>query len=132
MTLQEYFEEVIESRINSYRWDMLNNTLFISLILLENGVTSEYQLEFRNVSCLYFANDTSKNRTIVVSPDEGDYLELTSIHLLTDETDINLYSETDKWLCQFNGKGNIVLEIWNKLLVIECSQVLVDGKIYNL
>lgn len=132
MILQENFDKLIESIIESYNWDILNNKLSMSLIQLENGLTSKHQLEFRNVSCLYFSNNTSQKRTIIVPTEDDDYLELTSIHLLAEKTSISLNSDEDTWIHQFDGGGNVVLELWNKLLVIECSQVIIDNQIYHL
>lgn len=132
MDLQEHFDKIIESRIKDYHWDILGNILCMTLILLEDGQISNHQIEFKEVSCLYFVNNNFKRRKDIVPVEDGDYLELTNVNLLTHKTSLSLESEEDLWLSQFSGEGNVVLEIWNKLLILECSQIEIDNQIYDV
>ncbi|MDM5186832.1 hypothetical protein QUF99_05525 [Bacillus sp. DX4.1] len=38
-------------------------------------------------------------------------------------TEVNLNNIKEKWIEQYSGEGNIVIEIWSKLLVLEAEKI---------
>lgn len=132
MTIQENLEQLIETKIVSYSMDILKNSFSLSLELLENGTITHYEVEFIDICTFYFINNTTDERKDILSYEENDYLELTSIDLTDKSVHISLRSETDAWLKQYNGCGNFTLEIWSKLIVLEAKKIKINDNVYKV
>ena len=71
---------------------------------------------------VYFVNNVGDTRFNIFEPDEDDYLEFTSISILED-VKFDIESERDEWLKQYQGKANVCIEIWSKVLLIEADSI---------
>lgn len=132
MFIQQRMNELFESKIVSYSMDILENKLSLELELLENEVTTNYSVDFINVSTFYFINNTTEERKEIYPLEEDDYLELTSINLSNNTINISLDCKEESWLKQYNGCGKVMLEIWSKLVVLEAEKLKINNDIYVL
>ncbi|MDT2659143.1 hypothetical protein P7E02_04650 [Enterococcus hulanensis] len=132
MSIQQRMNELFESKIVSYSMDILENKLSLELELLENEVTTNYSVDFINVSTFYFINNTTEERKEIYPLEEDDYLELTSINLSNNTINISLDCKEESWLKQYNGCGKVMLEIWSKLVVLEAEKLKINNDIYVL
>ena len=132
MFIQQRMNELFESKIVSYSMDILENKLSLELELLENEVTTNYSVDFINVSTFYFINNTTEERKEIYPLEEDDYLELTSINLSNNTINISLDCKEESWLKQYNGCGKVMLEIWSKLVVLEAENLKINNDIYVL
>lgn len=132
MSIQQKMNELFESKIVSYSMDILENKLSLELELLENGITTNYSVEFLNISTLYFINNTTNERKEIYPIEKNDYLELTSINLSADIINIMLDCKEESWLKQYAGYGKVVLEIWSKLVVLEAEKLKINNDLYIL
>jgi hypothetical protein len=131
MKLQEILEYLDEAKILNYDFDMLRNKLHFSLEIIEKKLSIRREVEISGVSTFLFLNEDSKDRKRISEYEEGDYLEFTDINLLQNRVDI-VFKTDKKWLQRFSGEGNIAIDIWNKLLVLEAKSIILDGNEYLL
>lgn len=131
--IQKVLDELSESIIKSYRFDILNNTIYLSLLVIENSKEKTYDITIFNVSMHYFVNNTWDKRKNISRINNDEYLECTSISLLSEEIQVLLKCcGEDKWLCQYNASGNLVLEIWNRILIVEAQSIKINEKEFKL
>lgn len=71
---------------------------------------------------IYFVNNAGDTRFNIFKPDEDDYLEFTSISILED-VKFDIESERNEWIKQYQGKANVCIEIWSKILLIEADSI---------
>lgn len=76
---------------------------------------------------VYFVNNVGDTRFNIFEPDEDDYLEFTSISILED-VKFDIESERDEWLKQYQGKANVCIEIWSKVLLIEADSIELNNE----
>ena len=84
-------------------------------------------MKFKKVSMVYFVNNVGDTRFNIFEPDEDDYLEFTSISILED-VKFDIESERDEWLKQYQGKANVCIEIWSKVLLIEADSIELNNE----
>ncbi|WP_423230465.1 YxiG family protein [Clostridium amylolyticum] len=69
-------------------------------------------MKFKGVSSYHFYEDSEEQRINTIEPDDGDYLELTSIQFFKNGVgDITTKSKAEKWAEQYYSNANFVLEI---------------------
>lgn len=115
------------SKILNYDYDMLLNNITFLLETLDDGQIHRYELKFKKVSMVYFVNNVGDTRFNIFEPDEDDYLEFTSISILED-VKFDIESERDEWLKQYQGKANVCIEIWSKVLLIEADSIELNNE----
>ena len=115
------------SKILNYDYDMLLNNITFLLETLDNGQIHRNELKFKKVSMVYFVNNVGDTRFNIFEPDEDDYLEFTSISILED-VKFDIESERDEWLKQYQGKANVCIEIWSKVLLIEADSIELNNE----
>lgn len=119
------------SKILNYDFDMLSNNITFLLETLDDGEIHRYELELKKVSMLYFVNNAGDTRFDIFEPDEDDYLEFTSISIL-ENVALNIESEKHEWMKQYNGKANVCIEIWSKVVLIEVNSIVLNNESYLL
>jgi len=129
--LQEQLNFLWASKVLDYDFDMLSNKISFRLQTIDNKEENEYILVFNKVSIWYFINNISLSRKDIFEVEKGEYLEFTSIGFLKNAK-IRLESFEKDWIKEYNGNGNICIEIWSKLLIIEASSVTLNEVEYPL
>ncbi|MFC4652617.1 hypothetical protein ACFO26_06810 [Lactococcus nasutitermitis] len=132
VNIQGKLNEIFESEIVSYTFDILGNKLEMDLSLLDGGEKQNFHLEILGISAYYYVNNNGEIRKVFSEKEEDDYLELTSITLLQEFVDINIVSKNSKWLEQYSSKGNLVIELWDKLLILEMTTIILDDYKFEL
>ena len=66
--IQNKLNEIFETKITFYKFDLLNNKITMNLEKIENGIRSNHKLELEKISTAYFINNTSNTNT-VLGPD---------------------------------------------------------------
>lgn len=113
--------------IEKFEVDMLKNTIFLNIKILDNNVETHFDLTFNDVSAHYFVKNNGLNRFEHFGTDEGDYLEITSIEYLEPKSvEININSSSNKWAEEYYSSANFVLEIWSSMLFIEARSVTLN------
>lgn len=115
------------SKIMNYDFNMLSNNITFLLETLDDGQIHRYELKFKKVSIVYFVNNVGDTRFNIFEPDKDDYLELTSISILED-VKFDIESERHEWIKLYQGKANVCIEIWGKVLLIEADSIELNNE----
>jgi len=129
--LRNEFNEISESKITKLDFDILTNSIRMSLELPDDCDERNCQLVFKNVSSHYFVNNTNEKRKEFVEFENGDYLEMTSIDIIDGSLAIEPKAH-EKWIEQYEASANIAIEIWSRILLIEASKVIIADKEFDL
>lgn len=131
--IQNKLNELWAGVIEFYKFDILNHVITFNVTVIENGKEEKYSIKFKGVSSYHFYEDSEEERINPLDPDDGDYLELTSIQFYENGVgDITTKSETEKWAEQYYSNSNFVLEIWNSMLFIEASNIILNDIEYKV
>lgn len=131
--IQNKLNELWAGVIDFYEFDILNHAITFNVTVIENGKEEKYSIKFKGVSSYHFYEDSEEQRINPLEPDDGDYLELTSIQFYENGLgDITTKSETEKWAEQYYSNSNFVLEIWNSMLFIEASNIILNDIEYKV
>jgi hypothetical protein len=131
--LMNEIDRIIEARIETYRFDIMKHRLELSLLLYSKEGWIKCDVCFVDVTTALFINNMYYGRKNVDTYEEGDCLELTDIHILRGKNYINIDSEIEGyWTKNFPSEGNIALEIWSHLLVLETTGIVIDGRHFDL
>lgn len=130
--LQNKLNELWAGIIELLEFDILKNTISFIIKVIEYGEEKKYNVIFNGVSSYYFVHDSGEKRYNLFDPEEGEYLELTSIYYYENVLDIKIESLTEKWAKQYSSNANFVLEIWSSMLFIEAKNVIINKKIFEV
>jgi len=132
--LSNTLNDLCASIIESYEFDILENTISFDLKTIDNGCENKYKMIFSGVSTWYFVKDTSEKRLNTMTVvDEDDHLELTSIDFYEEGiVQINPLSTEENWVNHYYSNANFALEIWNALLLVEAKTIVINGYKYNV
>lgn len=132
--IQNKLNELWAGIIDFYKFDIFNHTITLDVTVIENGEEKKYNVKFKGVSAYHFYENSGEERINLLELDEGDYLELTSIQFYESGVgDIRIKSETEKWAEQYYSNSNFILEIWESILFIEASSIIInDVDEYNV
>lgn len=130
--IQNKLNEIFETKITFYKFDLLNNKITMNLEKIENGIRSNHKLELEKISTAYFINNTSNKRKNIFEPEEDDYLELTSLNILEKSVLFRIESDIEQWLNKYCGMGNLILEIWSNIIILEVQIIRLDEKEFVL
>lgn len=118
--------------IENLKIDLLNSSIALKIRVIENGVLSNFEVIFYEISAHYFIKDSGENRLENIQVEEGDYLELTSIdYFETGIGDITIRSMTNNWVNQYFSSANFALEIWSSMLFIEAKKIAINGVVFD-
>ena len=116
--IQNKLNEIFETKITFYKFDLLNNKITMNLEKIENGIRSNHKLELEKISTAYFINNTSNKRKNIFEPEEDDNLELTSLNIL--EKSVLFRIESVRFMSIFTGenplKNSSISFIFNAIL----------------
>lgn len=129
--IREELYKIWEYKINNLDFNMLTNSIKISIEDIDKRNQDKLDIIFEGVSSYYFINDTKKDRKNFSEYEDGNYLEITSIDVIEGDTKIKPNAD-ERWLEQYESSANIEIEIWSRLLLIEASKVIIRGKEYSL
>ena len=75
-------DKICESRITKLDFDILSNSIILTLEFADNLDNRIKMLKFENVSSYYFANNIKEKRKDFIHFEKGDYLEITTIDII--------------------------------------------------
>lgn len=119
------------SRIKAYSVDFLNNTMSFELESVDFGNVQNHSLEICQIRAFSFFNDTKDLIERIWEPEPNDYLELTSISLITKTKQV-IKSTDEKWVEQYGSYFNMCLELWSSIILINTPLVKIDGVSYSI
>ena len=121
------------STIDKQEWDILRHEWKFDLSILDNGVTEKHTLIIKGVkACTYFYNSMDHMDNLI-EPEEGYYLELTTIEDVDYKDCISLHNEKEKvWLSYYGSSFNLCLEIWSSVILINAIEIEIDGESFKL
>lgn len=114
--------------------DLLNDSIKFTLQVIDNGVIKDYKLVLIEVSSFYYVKDDEKRRFAFYDREKVDYLELTTIYYEDpnlSEVKLSLQNEKE-WSSKYSTGVNIIIEIWDSILLVEAKQFSLNGKVINL
>lgn len=115
--------------INYYHLDFLHNEFILEVT---NDVFGLQKAIFKDISTFYFVHDQSDSRKRIIPPAHYKALETSDIGLLCNDVNIKLISDSIDWVNEYSGGGNIFIEIWEQLLILEAGRVSINGIEYIL
>lgn len=129
---QKKVNELNELEILKYKYDIFKKEISIDLRDISDNKMINHSLVFHEVSSCYFVSAWEESRFMMRYPDEEDYLELTSIEILSGSLNISVHNENEGLVKQLKNCGNISLEIWSRILIIEAKRVSIDNIEFEL
>ena len=131
--LTERLNDLWESIVKDIDINISNNSISLTLEVIENGNSSNHKIIFKKVSSHFYLNNIGENRLNTNQLDEDEYLELTSINYVRNGVgEIKVSSASEPWANQCYASANFVLEIWSKLLFVEARIIVVDESEYSV
>jgi len=124
-------DKICESRISKLDFDILSNSIILTLEFADNLDNKIKMLKFENVSSYYFANNIKEKRKDFIQFEKGDYLEITTIDIIDGYITIKP-SALEKWIEQYEISANVAIEIWSRILLIEASKIFIGDKEFDL
>lgn len=134
-TIDTVLNQLWGSKIESFNINMLEHVIYLKIIVNENSNSISYDVVIENVTGYCWVNDFYNfNNEILV---KWDTIDLTSIENKNGmEVKIKIKSD----LSVFNQKNiiskcfrpNLLLEIWNSVLLIQAEKVKVNDQDYYL
>lgn len=113
-------------------FNLLKHSISLEIEVIENASVLKYEVIFEGVSAYFFSNNEGDERLQIEPYDEGDYLELTSIHYIKEGIgNIIIESQREKWTKNWYASANFVLEIWSSYLFIEAKSLSVNGRTFK-
>lgn len=131
-TQEEIYESVYESTIVKYDFDLYKKQICFNLMRCDNDEQhAEHNVVFRNVSAFNYINNSGELSELIIeewNPND-DILEFTSISFL-DKSTSSFQDDGSEWLSQYKPCYNIAIEIGNSILLINSTNIIIDGQDY--
>ncbi|MDP4098471.1 hypothetical protein OIN60_17190 [Paenibacillus sp. P96] len=125
--IQEYLNGLWSGVVENHVIDLFNHCILLDIKVINQGVTIQHQLKFKNVKSFYYLNDQYP-----FEPEVGDYLELTSVTFQKGNTkEIKVTSDSSEYP-HLTTNTNFALEIWGREVFIEASSIEIDGKLFDV
>lgn len=114
---------------NSFNW--FHNEISLTIEVNYGEKKGIHELTFIGVSAYHFSNESGERRKELYEYDEseGDRMELTSVNYV-EEIEFITKNAQYPWLSRYSTEANVYLEIWGKVLFIECTGMKIDDQIY--
>ncbi|HDR7364580.1 hypothetical protein COE79_09330 [Bacillus toyonensis] len=132
--MQSILDDLWGATILETHIDLLNDNIKFTLQVIDNGVIKDYKLVLIEVSSFYYVKDDEKRRFAFYDREKVDYLELTTIYYEDpnlSEVKLSLQNEKE-WSSKYSTGVNIIIEIWDSILLVEAKQFSLNGKVINL
>jgi len=125
--LQQQLNQLWAGKINKLDFNLLASELKISITVLDNQTTTNYDITFKEVSAYYFVNNDGESRKNFYEVEQGDYLELTSIDYFPEGVgEITLTSAKNDWARNYYSGANFALEFWSSILFLESNVIEIN------
>jgi hypothetical protein len=108
--------------IDSLEFDYFNHLLTLKIRIIDNEIESHHTLQIKNICGFLWINDSGIFKYQLEGPP---YKELTSIHY--NETIKEIVKIDADWCSQYRLTPNFALEIWEQILLVEASEIELDG-----
>ncbi|PEJ12352.1 hypothetical protein COL48_04905 [Bacillus toyonensis] len=134
INIQSILDDLWGATILETHIDLLNDNIKFTLQVIDNGVIKDYKLVLIEVSSFYYVKDDEKRRFAFYDREKVDYLELTTIYYEDpnlSEVKLSLQNEKE-WSSKYSTGVNIIIEIWDSILLVEAKQFSLNGKEINL
>ncbi|HDR7316026.1 YxiG family protein [Bacillus toyonensis] len=134
INIQSILDNLWGATILETHIDLLNDSIKFTLQVIDNGVIKDYKLVSIEVSSFYYVKDDEKRRFAFYDREKVDYLELTTIYYEDpnlSEVKLSLQNEKE-WSSKYSTGVNIIIEIWDSILLVEAKQFSLNGKVINL
>ncbi|WIG43072.1 YxiG family protein [Bacillus toyonensis] len=134
INIQSILDDLWGATILETHIDLLNDNIKFILQVIDNGVIKDYKLVLIEVSSFYYVKDDEKRRFAFYDREKVDYLELTTIYYEDpnlSEVKLSLQNEKE-WSSKYSTGVNIIIEIWDSILLVEAKQFSLNGKVINL
>src|SRR5579875_2957122 len=111
-------ESLWASTITTFGFDYFNHELTLDLCLLEGRNESNHQVKIKGICGLSWINNSGSSRYNLEGPPHS---ELTSISSNYESKEVVRID--GEWCCNYRLTPNLVLEIWDQILLIEASKI---------
>ncbi|WP_144499564.1 hypothetical protein [Bacillus sp. FDAARGOS_235] len=132
--IQLRLDELWGAKILETQLDILNDNMKFILQVIDDGAIKEFKFEFIDVSAFYYVKDDGNLRFEFYNREKVDFLELTTIYY----QDSNLSKvkldlpDEEEWSSKYSTGINIVMEIWDSILLLEARQFSLNEQLINL
>ncbi|WJE55379.1 hypothetical protein QRE66_27465 (plasmid) [Bacillus cereus] len=132
--IQSILDDLWGAKILDTHMDLLNDNINFTLQVIDDGVTKDFKIVFMDVSAFYYVKDDENLRFEFYDREKVDFLELTTIYYQDpnlSEVKFNLQNEK-KWSSQYSTGVNIIMEIWDSILLVEARRLSLNGEVIHL
>lgn len=126
MTLRDLEKKLIYATIEKIELDLLNKSILIKMLLVEGNIREQYRLAIEECTAFLWS-EKLKGANNEFDIKKCEYYELTSISV----EKIKVYAK-DQWLNHHQLDYNIVIEIWESVLLIKAGKVFLNDEIVEL
>ncbi|MHB1685219.1 MAG: YxiG family protein [Bacilli bacterium] len=134
MKVQAALDNLWAGVVNDYVFDILKRRVIFEVTVFDGDSEKCHRLEFNGVSSFYFVNADGEGRYNIPTLEEGDYVELTSIHYLEEGLGtISAKVTSQDWVGHhFPSNPNLCIEVWSSWLLVEASNIRVNDLSFDL
>ncbi|PEK59402.1 hypothetical protein COM55_12585 [Bacillus pseudomycoides] len=132
--IQSILDDLWGAKILDTHMDLLNDNINFTLQVIDDGVTKDFKIVFMDVSAFYYVKDDENLRFEFYDREKVNFLELTTIYYQDpnlSEVKFNLQNEK-KWSSQYSTGINIIMEIWDSILLVEARRLSLNGEVIHL
>lgn len=132
--IQSILDDLWGAKILDTHINLLNNNIQFILQVIDNGVIKDVKMVFIDVSSFYYVKDDENLRFEFYDRERMDFLELTTIYYQDpnlSEVKFNLQNEKE-WSSQYSTGINIIMEIWDSILLVEARKLSLNDKLIHL
>ncbi|SFH94524.1 MULTISPECIES: hypothetical protein [unclassified Bacillus (in: firmicutes)] len=132
--IQSILDDLWSAKILDTHINLLNNNIQFILQVIDNGVIKDVKMVFIDVSSFYYVKDDENLRFEFYDREKMDFLELTTIYYQDpnlSEVKFNLQNEKE-WSSQYSTGINIIMEIWDSILLVEARKLSLNDKLIHL
>ncbi len=131
--LQASLDRLWAGIVKDLHFDPLANRITFSIRVIREGRSSEHSLVFEGVASFHYVNNVAERRLDLYPVEPDDYLELTSVWYEPKGVGhVVITSGTDPWTQQWWASANFFIEMWNHILIIEASRVIIDSDAFDV
>lgn len=132
--IQQILDELWGATILDTQLDILKDNMKFILQIIDDGAIKEIKLEFIDVSAFYYVKDDENLRFEFYNREKVEFLELTTIYYQDSnmsKVKLDLLDEKE-WGSKYSTGINIVMEIWDSVLLVEARQISLNEQLINL
>lgn len=115
--------------IKSIDFNIHKNEIVFHICMHYHERTENHELYFLGVSTYYYVNNDIRYRKNLYEIEEDGYLEFTTLNYI-EHMNISFSHDEHEWLKRYSSEANVYVEMWEKVLFIECTGIRIDNQIY--